>query len=168
MVFNNDNYDIDIQIIKSDTGKDIIRIQDKRNDFIGRCRVDEVDEFIKFLDWVEEHEYYDEEWEEYTVPSEWELWDVIYDYEDDGGYKFDKETFYGNFILVDRIYYIQEAIREFIVTTFSINEVAKECDNIEDLKNKLRQHDISTLMFMSERIEQPQLRPVEVDEQIIK
>lgn len=163
MIFNKDNYDIDIQIIKSDTGKDIIRIQDERNDFIGKCRVDEIDEFIKFLGWVEEHEYYDEEWDEYTVPEEWDISDVVYDYQEDGKYKFDIGVFYGNYVLVDRIYYIQEAIREFIATTFSIKEVAKGYDDVEDLKNKLRQHDINTLRFMSERIEQPQPRPVEVD-----
>lgn len=163
MIFNKDNYDIDIQIIKSDTGKDIIRIQDERNDFVGKCRVDEVDEFIKFLDWVEEHEYYDDEYEEYTTAEEWELWDVIDDYQYDSGYRFDKTTFYGNYILVDRIYYIQEAIKEFMAITFSIGEVAKGCNDVEDLKNKLRQHDISTLIFMANRIEQPQPRPVEVD-----
>ena len=155
MIFNKGDYEIDIQIIKSDTGKDIIRIQDTRNDFIGKCRIDEVDEFIKFLDWVEEHEYYDEDYEEYTTAEEWELHDVVYGYECDSGYKFDRETFYGNYVLVHRIYYIQEAIKDFMAITFSIGEVAKGCNNVEDLKNKLRQHDISTLMFISKRIEQP-------------
>ena len=163
MIFNKDNYDIDIQIIKSDTGKDIIRIQDERNDFIGKCRVDEVDKFIEFLSWVEEHEVYDEEWDEYIVAEEYELWEVIHDYVDDGGYKFDNTTFYGNFIMIERIYSIQEAIREFIAMTFSVDKLAKGCEDIEDLKKKLREHDISTLMFMSKQIEQPQPRPVEVD-----
>lgn len=163
MIFNKNDYDIDIQIIKSDTGKDIIRIFDTRNDFVGRCKVSEVDEFIKFLDWVEEHECYDDEYDEYTAPEEWELQEVVFDYIDNGGYKFDMGAFYGNYIFVDRIYYIQEAIKEFMAITFSIDKVSKECNDIEDLKNKLRQHDIGTLMFISERIEQPQPRPVEVD-----